>query len=226
MILQKDLLLSHLIWRFPMENDRNGMIWYASYGSNICRERFLCYIRGGKPNGSNKRYPGCADKTLPVTDQEIMIQSELYFARSSKTWSGGGVGFLKNHFGGDSQSLGRMYLITRDQFIDVVKQETERPQVTINFDLAIKSGDYVFLQRSWYGRIVYLGVQNGYPIFTFTGEADQEANPPDDAYLKMIIDGIREVYVFSNEEIADYFLTCDGISDRYNKEQLIELCNS
>lgn len=202
------------------------MIWYASYGSNICRERFLCYIRGGKPKGSNKNYTGCSDKTLPVTDEEIMIKSGLYFARSSKTWSGGGVGFLKNHFSGDSQSLGRMYLITRDQFIDVVKQETNRSYLSIDFNLAVENGDYVFIEKSWYGRIVYLGVQNGYPIFTFTSEADQDANPPHGAYLKMIIEGIREVYNISSEDIADYFLGCDGISGLYTKEQLLELCNS
>ena len=209
-----------------MENNLDRMVWYASYVSNLCRERFLCYIRGGKPKGSNKNYTGCSDKTLPITDEEIMIKSGLYFARSSKTWSGGGVGFLKNHFSVGSQSFGRMYLITHDQFIDVVKQETGRSNLSIDFDLAVESGDYVFIEKSWYGRIVYLGVRNEYPIFTFTSEADQEANPPDGEYLKMIMEGVRELYDFSSEEIADYFLDCDGISGQYTKEQLIELCNS
>lgn len=41
------------------------MVWYASYGSNMWRDRFLCYIQGGKvmpetashnPNSNHTKY--------------------------------------------------------------------------------------------------------------------------------------------------------------------------
>ena len=35
--------------------DNATYVWYASYGSNMNRERFLCYIRGGQPEGAEIR---------------------------------------------------------------------------------------------------------------------------------------------------------------------------
>ena len=37
---------------------------YAAYGSNLLKERFLVYIKGGEFEGKN--YKGCKDKTDPV----------------------------------------------------------------------------------------------------------------------------------------------------------------
>ena len=62
------------------------LVWYASYGSNLQEERFLCYIMGGKAIGSNKSNPGCKDKTPPRDTEEIYIESEMYFAKSSSVW--------------------------------------------------------------------------------------------------------------------------------------------
>lgn len=101
--------------------DTSNQIWYASYCSNLLAERFHCYIRGGCPKGSNKTYQGCRDKTLPIDNEEVYINSELYFAMKSSTWDNGGVGFIKVDFNPKPVTLGRMYLITKEQFIDVVK---------------------------------------------------------------------------------------------------------
>ena len=30
------------------QHEGQQMVWYASYGSNMWTERFLCYIQGGK----------------------------------------------------------------------------------------------------------------------------------------------------------------------------------
>jgi len=41
---------------------------YASYGSNLCMERLLCYVQGGRLPGmleSLPDYPGCRDPTPP-----------------------------------------------------------------------------------------------------------------------------------------------------------------
>ena len=31
-------------------------VWYASYGSNLARDRFLCYLEGGRPKGATRTY--------------------------------------------------------------------------------------------------------------------------------------------------------------------------
>src|SRR4030095_163368 len=116
-------------------------IWYASYGSNLLEERFLCYIKGGQPVGSKKHYEGCRDKSLPIDKEEFYIPSELYFAKESDSWDNGGVAFIKTNFEPQQSTLGRMYLITPQQFIDVVKQETNSSgSLHIDFEKAIVEG--------------------------------------------------------------------------------------
>src|SRR5436305_7842838 len=97
-------------------------IWYASYGSNLSyQKRFMCYIAGGRPAGSQNTNPGCRDKTPPIDNKPIAIHLDLYFAEYSQWWNGG-VAFIKR--GNErSKTLGRIYLITDDQFNDVVLQE-------------------------------------------------------------------------------------------------------
>src|SRR5687768_2345052 len=74
--------------------DQN-LIWYASYGSNLNRDRFYLYIKGGPLPGKNRVYPGCRNKTLPSAEKNLFLNYELYFARKATvTWGGGGVGFI------------------------------------------------------------------------------------------------------------------------------------
>ena len=90
----------------------------------------------------------------------------MYFAKKSESWDNGGV--IRTNFGSKIDTLGRMYLITKEQFIDVVKQETgDQANLSIDFDKAIENGSLVFKERSWYGNIIYLGTQYNSPIFTF-----------------------------------------------------------
>ena len=42
-----------------------GLVWYACYGSNLLKERFLCYIRGGRPIGAQRTFYGCKNKKEP-----------------------------------------------------------------------------------------------------------------------------------------------------------------
>ena len=65
--------------RSKMETIREPeYVWYASYGSNMCIERFLCYIRGGAVDGMQGTCLGCADKTLPLKSKRVMLPHELY----------------------------------------------------------------------------------------------------------------------------------------------------
>lgn len=204
-------------------------IWYASYSSNLWEERFLCYIRGGQPEGAAKSYPGCTDKTLPTDKEEIYICSEMYFAKSSGNWENGGVAFIKTNFDEQQQTLGRMYLITKEQFIDVVKQETDfKGELTIDFDKAISDGSLVFRDGSWYGNIIFLGNQYDQPIFTFTHQDNiSPTTKPCNKYLRTIVKGIHETYDHLNTaEIVDYLISKQGVADNYSREDLKKLVES
>jgi len=199
-------------------------IWYASYGSNILEERFLFYILGGKPIGSTKEYIGSKDKTFPIKNEEIYINSELYFAKKSSTWNGGGVCFININFDKQIQTLGRMYLITKEQFLDIVRQETGTEN-SLNFDIkdVMNNGFSIVKERSWYVKIIYLGNQDDYPIFTISSEINFDPTKPDKNYLKTIIRGLQETYNLNEEEIKDYLITKRGIINNYTSDELLSI---
>ena len=189
-------------------------VWYACYGSNLLKERFSCYIGGGRPANANRVYPGCTNKTLPEKSKGITINGELYFAKSSKTWSGGGAGFIKSDFDKNIKTLGRMYLITQQQFVDLVQQEIKfEGDFDIDLQQVIKNRSLDMKNNSWYGKIIYLGEDEDCPIFTFTNEdyLKNEINSPHEFYLKIIIDGLKETYQMSDAEIETYLKTKEGI---------------
>lgn len=57
----------------------NDYLWYCAYGSNICFDRFILYIRGGTAPFVNRSFPGCTDKRLPVETTGFDITHQLYF---------------------------------------------------------------------------------------------------------------------------------------------------
>ncbi|WP_232824218.1 MULTISPECIES: hypothetical protein [Paraliobacillus] len=69
-------------------------VWYASYGSNLNRDKFLCYIKGGKAEGSSKVEVGCKDKSLPIKEVTYKMNLPLYFAKNSVRWQKQGVAFI------------------------------------------------------------------------------------------------------------------------------------
>lgn len=206
--------------------NKKEYIWYASYGSNIFRERFLCYIQGGKPNGSQKEHEGCTDKSLPVGDENIGIKHELYFAQKSKSWNRGGVAFIRTDLNENAETLGRMYKITKEQFIEVVKQENNfLEELKVDFDKAIRKGSAIFKEKSWYGNLVFLGSNSGASIFTFTNakNLDAEVNAPDVNYLRTIAIGLKETYNMENTAIENYLKSKTGITGTTMVDKLEEI---
>ena len=198
-------------------------VWYASYGSNINVDRFLCYIKGGQPIGSSEVELGCRDSSLPVEESTFIIDKPLYFAKKAAKWNSQGVGFIGHHQS-DNVTYSKKYLITNEQFLDVVKQENSG--VEYDFDLSeLKGkGSIVFSNNSWYGNILYLGESKGYPLFTFTAPWDMnevELEKPSHSYLTTIINGLRKDY--SNAEVYNYFVNKPGIKGYYSTEELASL---
>lgn len=201
-----------------MEN-KMEKVWYASYGSNMLEARFLCYISGGRPEGAQRTYKGCTDKAVPKKNKPVSIKGELYFARSSKTWHNGGICFL-NPKREREETLGRMYLISPQQFTELVKQESRyEGALNIDFQRAIKEGSLIIEIKSWYGRLLFLGFDEGHPIFTFTNEdfLEAEFNPPHESYLNMIKRGLKETYSLSEKEIQRYLKSKPGFEEHFEK---------
>lgn len=108
------------------EANLDSYVWYAAYGSNVNRNRFMEYIER------------CDNKTNPVEDRPYVIPHDIYFASNSRIWEGKGVAFLDDSKKGIA--LGRVYKITRKQFDDIQKMEGK------NYQKKIKLGDLDNLQ--------------------------------------------------------------------------------
>jgi hypothetical protein len=192
------------------------LVWYASYGSNLKRARFMCYIKGGKPHEGAKPNKGCfRDKSDPIESRPISLNFELYFAGQSANWGNGGVAFIR---GGGGHTLGRMYLITAEQFNDVVMQENGKTPDGSPFVPAFKKlvsqSQSILPGRPWYGKILNIGSEGGWPILTFTTARTDLLNPnaPAEEYLKVIASGIKETYPqMGNDDIAEYLAQADGV---------------
>lgn len=191
-------------------------VWYACYGSNIREERFMCYINGGTPPGAVRNFSGCSDKSKPRESKPFKINREMYFAKKSVTWNGGGICFLKPEKDENADTLGRIYLINSGQFKDLVRQELKfEGTIEIDFDELMEKGSYNCMTNGRYGLLLYLGEIDGKPVVTFTSEKilKDEINQPNMAYLSTIVRGLREIYDLTNSEIKDYLRTKEGIKN-------------
>ena len=161
--------------------NKNNYVWYVCYGSNLCFERFMCYITG-QPSREYNVDAGnpCNNTNPPIQSIKIQIPFELYFANSSRRWSGGSVAFIDENMIGET--ICRAYLITEEQYLHVKKSE----------------GD-------WYEREVPLPPIDGIPAKTFTNDYRFKSfHPVSDLYRKVIIDGLQEIGL-TNEEAIKYF---------------------
>ena len=202
-----------------------NLVWYVGYGSNILKERFLCYIKGGQPEGSSKTHEGCRDKSLPIDDKPTILNHELYFAKNSSSWQNGGIGFVNMEENNAVLTLARMYLVTRQQLEDIAKQETDSAElVSLNLEEAITHGYTIFKSPSWYGNLLYLGEHDQHPVFTLTSECIfTKATQPGIEYLTTIIKGIQQTHGLTTEELVGYLMGKRGVNGNYTADELSSL---
>ena len=188
------------------------LVWYVAYGSNILRSRFLCYIKGGRAKGCKKEDSGCRNKAEPIKDKPIIIPYELYFAKEGTIWGEGAASFIKPKKSKTESTYARQYLITLEQFKDIVKQENNViiENIEINVMDLLKEGELSLgapNEMEWYGRIVHLGEDEGFPMLTFTAKWSEvdEYGKPSTNYLNTIKKGLKESHKLSEKEINDYF---------------------
>lgn len=103
-------------------------VWYACYGSNVNRERFMRYINS------------CSDTTPPVADRPFHFKHDIYFAKTARGWDNGGKAFLDDTCAGFA--YGRIYKITREQYEEVKAQEG--PEYTKKLELGTVAGIPVY----------------------------------------------------------------------------------
>ncbi len=182
----------------PRESDRipfgyqpwgkyGNYVWYASYGSNMLYERFMCYILGKKFRLNGRDIDNCNDTSPPISSMPVEIPYNMYFGNSSKSWGGSGVSFLDTSKPG--KSLGRMYLITNEQMDHVHCQESKHPD--------------------WYDMTIDLGSKHGIPIKTITNHGLRPKHPPNEKYTSVIFEGLRETYPEKTlTELREYIDAC------------------
>lgn len=209
-------------------------VWYASYGSNMDRQRFLTYITGGTPEGTVTAHTGARDSTEPEGDMPIRFPGRMHFAYASHRWDGGGVAFIDNDTAG--HVLGRAYLITSEQFDDVVAQEngsTPGADNTTPLNEAIEDGKADLPRKALYGTLVHIGDYQGAPVVTFTsnftarealhegtaldrgkkGDPLTASNEPSPNYMRMIGNGLSETFNMSKHQQADYLRGAGGAEE-------------
>jgi hypothetical protein len=185
-------------------------VWYVCYGSNLLEERFLCYIKGGKIPNNDKFERGAKDKSLPVKSEGIIIPYRLFFSFNPPKWNGSGVAFINYEKEPNAVTYGRKYLITKEQFLDVIRQENSLPEdypINIDKEELIKNGSLVLFENSYYGRLLYLGISNNYPMYSFTcitKMSDMKKTTLFGTYYDVIANGLKETYVMNDNDIKKY----------------------
>ncbi|MFG2001049.1 histone deacetylase [Spirillospora sp. NPDC048911] len=202
----------------------DDLLWYVAYGSNLFRERFACYLRGGRPEGGARHYTGCRDTRPARAERPVTLSGGIYFALTSLTW-GGGMAFYDPELPG--RAAARAYLLTRQQFCDVVSQEMRR-EVGEDLDLAevLASGGRHRLGPGRYETVVHVGAAGGHPMLTFTsphGADRAELNAPTAPYLTMLGHGLREAHGWPAGRTAAYLAERPGARGAWSDEQIAAL---
>lgn len=201
----------------------DSLVWYAAYGSNCSFDRFRTYLEGGTPPGATHVQRGARDPAAPRADGPIRFPSAVCF-RGHSTWWGGAPAFLE-HAPSTRGALGRRYLITVEQFEDVLAQEN-RLEVVSPVAVDRPPGDRQRVTDGPYGQVVSLEPIDGHPVLTFTSPAapeHREPAAPSAAYLGTIVRGLAEVHELTPLEIADHLLMASGVDSLWNRRAIVGL---
>lgn len=168
-----------------------AQVWYAAYGSNLHHARLGFYLRGGRPAGGRRTYPGCRDGQEPVRTLPVMLPGQLYFALESSAWSGGTAFYDPE---GEGETPARVYLLTTGQFSDIVAQEMHRPPGA-DLDLAkVLAEGRDERGPGRYETLVCPGALDGHPAVTFTAPwrmHEVRTRPPAASYLRWLASGLH-----------------------------------
>ncbi|WP_408057086.1 histone deacetylase [Streptomyces changanensis] len=201
-------------------------VWYLAYGSNADPGRLGCYLRGGRPEGGRRVYPGCRDRAAPRASAAVEVPGAVYFATESPVWGGGRAFYDPAVPGGPV--LARAYLITPGQFSDLAAQEMYRtPGQGPDLDLTgvLRDGRAV-LGDGRYETLVCAGLLDGRPLLTFTAPWAMGAvppNPPSAAYLRCVAHGLLGAGAWDARTVAGYLAARPGAVGCWTAGQVLDL---
>jgi hypothetical protein len=198
------------------------LVWYAAYGSNLSRTRFDCYIKGGRPDGAQREYPGCRDRSAPESDLRWELDGGLVFGKESRNWTGHGVAFLDVTAGERVHS--RLYLVTHEQFEDIAAQENHFPVGHVTLP-SLSIGETHDLKEGFYPLVVCVGEHEGHLVMSVTDRLEQHRKPSPE-YLRHIAQGLRETHHMSAFQIADYLAGRPGIAGEMSADDLLDVVRS
>lgn len=180
----------------------------------MCRSRLIHYLRGGRPAGARRTYPGARDRSLPREDAPVELPGRVYFAGRSVTW-GGGMAFYDHDVPGPTPA--RAYRITAGQFADIAAQEMHRlPDPDDPIERLVLAGLEAGRHTAGPGRyetLIDVGRRDGLPMYTFTAPHGAAAVPhttPTANYLAMLAAGLRECRNWDSARIEVYFRSIAG----------------
>jgi hypothetical protein len=195
-------------------------IWYASYGSNCLAARFDAYLQGGQAEGATRGERGARDPRPPTRTDGYWFSRTVRFLGDSAKWGGGGVAFLDHEEGG--RAPGRIYLVTKGQFDDVVAQESGRALESVPVaDLV--PGVVTPLGAGYYDGLLRLADIDTIPVVTFTSPRPVDARPttpPSAAYLGTILRGLLEVHGDDRAAIIASLLDSPGVAAGWTAQTL------
>lgn len=199
-------------------SDADTLVWYVAYGSNLRWSRFRCYLAGGRPDGSSHTNVGARNPADPLSVEPVNILGRVLFSDHSTVW-GGGIAFFDP--AATDLVAGRAYLITLEQFNDVVVQENG---FSAGIDLALRpvlSGVELTLPDAWYGTVLRVGTMAARPMVTITSRAPNlTPTTPSPAYLWTIATGLRESHAWAPPHIAAYLETLAGVTGHWTGPQI------
>ena len=199
-----------------------AQVWYASYGSNLSRDRFLHYLDGGRPHGASRTYPGARDSSQPEDDRALTLPGEMFFAWTSPTWGGAIAFYDADHPG---PTLARAYLVSEQQFADVAAQERrELPGEDLDLTHVLTHSRH-HLGPGHYQALHLVSELDGLPVLTFTTPDPSvlQRNSPTPAYLATLVTGLRDAHHLPDDEIADYLLGRPGIGPEWDRASIVDL---
>lgn len=198
-------------------------VWYVAYGSNLFRDRLACYLSGGRPAGGARHYTGCRDRRPARAERSVTVPGGIYFALTSLTW-GGGMAFYDPELPG--RAAARAYLLSRQQFCDVMAQEMRR-EVGDDPDLSeVMRKGRQRLGPGRYETVLKVGERGGHPMLTFTSPgtvAGAELNAPTVPYLTTLGNGLREAHGWTPVRAASYLSACPGARERWTAPEIVAL---
>ncbi len=207
----------------PSTGRANAPVWYAAYGSNLLRARFLTYLQGGTiPNATDGRLQrGAQDTAAPSDDRPLELRHQLVFAHAARRWGQGGVAKLSLEASPAVTTHARAWRITIGQFDDVFAQENRQDgPAGIDVEQCLRDGR-LDIWPTRYGTILHVGTIDDEPVLTFTGTtAAGDLRPAHLSYLRVMAAGLGELRSWDLRTAAHYLAACPGNQGRLDAGEL------